>query len=444
MLTLAVRVPDALGVNVAEIVQEAPAASVLGLSGQVVVRAKSVGLEPVIDMLVMVSGPLPVFLRVDDCAALVVAIACVPKVRLPGVSETAGPGGGDVELPVPLSAAVCGLPDASSVILRLALRLPVADGENVTDTEQEAPAGTVLGLVGHVVVQPKSPGFVPDTAMPEIVSAAVPEFVSVTGAGTLDVPICCEPKLRLVGDRVTPGAGGGGAEVPVPLSVAVCGLPDALSVTVRPALRLPVADGENVTEAEHDAPAASVLPHVFVCAKSAAFEPETAMLEIVNAALPEFVSVRDFEELDVPTCCDPKLRLVGDRVTAGAGGGALAPVPDSARVCGLPEALSAMLTLAERDPDAPGVNVTEMEQEAPAASEPGQFELWAKSPAFVPVTDMPEIVRAALPVLVSVDDFAALVVPTVCDPNERLDGLSEAAGAGGGAAPVVTVKTASP
>lgn len=376
-LTLAVRVPDALGVNVTEIVQEAPAASVLGLSGQVVVRAKSVGLAPVMDMLLIVSGPLPVFLSVDDCAALVVAIACVPKVSVPGVSETAGPeGGGDVELPVPLSAAACGLPDASSVIVRLALRLPVADGENVTDTEQEAPAGTVLGLVGHVVVHPKSPGFVPDTAMLESVSAAVPEFVSVTGAGKLDVPICCEPKLRLVGDRVTLGAGGGGAAAPVPLSDAVCGLPDALSVIVRLALRVPVADGENVTEAAHDAPAASVLPHVFVCAKSAAFEPETEMLEIVNAALPEFVSVKDFDELDVPTCCEPKLRLVGDRVTAGAGGGgALAPVPDSARVCGLPEALSVTLTLADRDPDALGVNVTEIEQEVPAASELGQSDV---------------------------------------------------------------------
>ena len=65
-LTLAVRVPEALGVNVAAMVQEAPAASVLGLSGQVVVRAKSVGLAPVMDMLLIVSGPLPVFLRVDD------------------------------------------------------------------------------------------------------------------------------------------------------------------------------------------------------------------------------------------------------------------------------------------------------------------------------------------------------------------------------------------
>jgi len=367
---------------------------------------------------------------------------------VPGVSETAGPEGGGVELPVPLSAAACGLPDASSVIVRLALRLPVADGENVTDTEQDAPAGTVLGLVGHVVVHPKSPGFVPDTAMLEIVRAAVPEFVSVTGAGTLDVPTCCEPKLRLVGDRVTLGAGGGGADAPVPLSGAVCGLPDALSVIVRLALRVPVADGENVTEAVHDAPAASVPPHVFVCAKSAAFEPETAMLVIVNAALPEFVSVKGFDELDVPTCCEPKLRLVGDRVTAGAGGGgALAPVPDSARVCGLPEALSATLTLADRDPDAPGVNVTEIEQEAPAASEAGQLDVSSKSPAFVPATDMPEIVSAALPVLVSVEDFAALVVPTVCDANERLDGLRDATGAGGGgggAAPVVTVNTASP
>src|SRR5580765_7768202 len=63
-LMLAVRVPEALGVKVAEMVHDAPASSVLGLSGQVVVRAKSVGLVPVMDMLLIVSGPVPVFLRV--------------------------------------------------------------------------------------------------------------------------------------------------------------------------------------------------------------------------------------------------------------------------------------------------------------------------------------------------------------------------------------------
>src|SRR6476646_6062990 len=123
-------------------------------------------------------------------------------------------------------------------------------------------------------------------AMLETVSPAVPEFVRVTGVGGLVVPTCCEPKVRLVGERDTAGAGGGGAAAPVALSAAWCGLPDALSVIVRLALRVPVAEGENVTEAAHDAPAASVLAHVFVCAKSAAFAPETAMLVIVNAALP--------------------------------------------------------------------------------------------------------------------------------------------------------------
>ena len=45
-------------------------------------------------------------------------------------------------------------------------------------------------------------------------------------------------------------------------------------------------------------------------------------------------------------------------------------VPVSATVCGLPVALSAMLSVAVRVPAAAGVNVTATEQFAPAASEP--------------------------------------------------------------------------
>ena len=98
----------------------------------------------------------------------------------------------------------------------------------------------------------------------------------------------------------------------------------------------------------------------------------------------------------------PKLRLVGVKLTAGAG---VTPVPLSATVCGLPLALSLMLTLALRVPVAVGVKVTLMVQEAPAASvlEPlGQVLVWAKSPLLVPLSPMLLMVRAALPLLVSV------------------------------------------
>src|SRR6266571_268662 len=52
---------------------------------------------------------------------------------------------------------------------------------------------------------------------------------------------CWSPNDSEVGERLTPGA------VPVPLKLAVCGLPAALSATLRVPLRAPVAVGVNVT-----------------------------------------------------------------------------------------------------------------------------------------------------------------------------------------------------
>src|SRR3954462_10306402 len=94
MLTLAARAPVALGVNVTEIEHDPPAANVLGLSGHVVVLAKSEAFAPVTAVLVIVSGALPVFVSVAACAALVVPTACDGNVRPAGLSVTWGAGGG--------------------------------------------------------------------------------------------------------------------------------------------------------------------------------------------------------------------------------------------------------------------------------------------------------------------------------------------------------------
>ena len=59
-------------------------------------------------------------------------------------------------------------------------------------------------------------------------------------------------------------------------------------------------------------------------------------------------------ELVVATCCCPKPRLVGDKVTAGA-----VPVPVNGKLCGLSAALSLTVTLAVRIPAALGWNVTD-------------------------------------------------------------------------------------
>ena len=62
----------------------------------------------------------------------------------------------------------------------------------------------------------------------------------------------------------------------------------------------------------------------------------------------------------------PKARLVGERLTAPA---VPVPVPEKLTVCGLPLALSVMLTAAVRLPLAAGVKVTLIVQLAPAATE---------------------------------------------------------------------------
>ena len=95
---------------------------------------------------------------------------------------------------------------------------------------------------------------VPVIAIAVIVSEVVPALVSVTVFAALVTPIACEPKFKLVGESF--------AVVPVPLRETVCGLPAALSVTLRAALREPLAVGLNVTLIVQLAPAASELPQV--------------------------------------------------------------------------------------------------------------------------------------------------------------------------------------
>ena len=94
--------------------------------------------------------------------------------------------------------------------------------------------------VPQLLVCEKSPAFVPESAMLEMVSAVAPPFVSVTTCGLLEVFSTCAVKVRVAGVNVT-------GVVPVPLSATVCGLEPALSATETIALRAPVAVGSKVT-----------------------------------------------------------------------------------------------------------------------------------------------------------------------------------------------------
>jgi hypothetical protein len=81
-------------------------------------------------------------LMVTTCAAEVAPTFVVAKVRLLGVNETVAN-----EAPVPVSATVCGEPDALSVAARLAVAVPAAVGAKATDRVQLAPAASEVEQV---------------------------------------------------------------------------------------------------------------------------------------------------------------------------------------------------------------------------------------------------------------------------------------------------------
>src|SRR5450432_1259936 len=97
--------------------------------------------------------------------------------------------------------------------------------------------------------------------MLEIVRAAVQPLLRAMACAALVAPTVCEVNVRLVGLRAAEGP----TAVPVPVRLAVCGLPAALSVTVTVPVRVPAAVGVKVTLMEQLAPAATELPQVLVC-----------------------------------------------------------------------------------------------------------------------------------------------------------------------------------
>jgi hypothetical protein len=99
---------------------------------------------------------------------------------------------------VPLRETVCGLPAALSVKVTVPLTPPVVFGASVTLMAQFAPAASVAP---QVLVSAKFAL----TAMPVIVSGAVPLLVSVMSRGSLVEPSASSPKVRLFAEKETLG-----------------------------------------------------------------------------------------------------------------------------------------------------------------------------------------------------------------------------------------------
>jgi len=89
----------------------------------------------------------------------------------------------------------------------------------------------------------------------------------------------------------------GPREIPLPVSLTVCGLPCALEVMVIEPVLMPVAVGKKVTLIEQAAPAANPLPQLSVSRKS----PLGTMLLMASGAPPVSVSAMLWAWLDVPT-----------------------------------------------------------------------------------------------------------------------------------------------
>jgi hypothetical protein len=106
-------------------------------------------------------------------------------------------------VPVPLSAAFCGLFGALSVTTKEAFRLPACDGEKTIETLQLPPGARV---------RPEQPS--PTTVKSSVFgtaalfmnSDALPLLVTVTDCGALLVPVSCEVNVSAPGDSETAGA----------------------------------------------------------------------------------------------------------------------------------------------------------------------------------------------------------------------------------------------
>ena len=102
-----------------------------------------------------------------------------------------------------------------SVAVNVALRVPVAAGVKLTLMVQLPLAARVEGLIGQLLVCPKSPGLVPVKAMLVMVSAAPLGFESVTALAVLVMPTLWLPKSGTgEGERL-------GGATPVPETPAV-------------------------------------------------------------------------------------------------------------------------------------------------------------------------------------------------------------------------------
>ena len=203
---------------------------------------------------------------------------------------------------------------------------------------------------------------------------------------------------------------------PLPVSSTICGLPGALSLSVKAPTLDAVDDGVNVTLIVQFVVGCSAVVQLSVSAKS----PLAVMLEKVIGVVPSFVATTPCGAEVWPTGTLPKSRLAAESVNVEA-------VPVRSMVCGLSGAESVMVIVALLTPGVVGLNVATMVHFVPGFSEEGATQVdaleIAKAFGFAPPSVMLEIVCGLSP-FVSVTVSGALVVFKLCAEKVSAAGFS--------------------
>jgi len=275
----------------------------------------------------------PAFFSVMDCEALFPSTT-VPKLTLVGSTEICGC------TPTPVKGIASGEPGALLVMDTLPLALAADVGANAAVRVVVWPALSVSGTANPVRLKP-----VPVAAAAEIVTLAVPEFVSVIICDPL-LPTSTFPKLKLAGlaerDPWIPEPVKGievgepgellvtdmAPEAPV---IAVAGVNVELKLVLCPALRVRGSAGNPLTPKP---------------------VPDGVAAVIVRAALPVLLSETLCEPV-LPTATLPKFTLVGAMVSCGC---ACVPVPLKEIASGEPGASLAIEMVPVKFPAEAGVN----------------------------------------------------------------------------------------
>lgn len=189
-----------------------------------------------------------------------------------------------VHFPDPVKLMVCVPAEVLSDSVRVAVRVPVAEGVNVTETVQVALPASVPPT-GQVLVCAKSPALGPVIVMLLTFSKKLLLLVSVESFAELVVPTVTLPKESVAGTNVAVG------RAPDPVKFRVLKPAEVLSVMVTLAFCEPVAVGEKITLIVHVAPAAKLPMQLFVCVYSEGWVPLSAILLMVSVTNPLFFTV---------------------------------------------------------------------------------------------------------------------------------------------------------